>query len=218
MKDIFVVRFRNDGKGISKSFVPFPDNSPYYPVVKSSYAYEVYKDLSRFADSATAILTRAAESKGNMCTGQQHFKIHPAHVGLYQEQTWSRNSPSKRTLAGMKTETYSQVHQCEYMRLETEEHMDTLVRMLGPTSVMGNWVKRPKVGFPHQAHTRSVLNQGNCADNETDEGDTFKRHGDIARLYVCYGQPGFKFLKLIVHCLMQYVLEFCFLSVYGFVG
>jgi hypothetical protein len=28
MEDIFVVRFRNDGKGISKSFVPFPDDSP----------------------------------------------------------------------------------------------------------------------------------------------------------------------------------------------
>jgi hypothetical protein len=28
MEDISVVRFRNDGKSISKSFVPFPDDSP----------------------------------------------------------------------------------------------------------------------------------------------------------------------------------------------
>ena len=77
IEDIYVVCFRSDGKGISKSFVPFPDDSPYYPVVESSYALEVYKDLSRFADSAAAILTRAAESQGTLCTGRQHFDIHP---------------------------------------------------------------------------------------------------------------------------------------------
>jgi hypothetical protein len=96
-EDTFVVHFRNDGNGISKSFVPFPDNSPYYPVVKSSYPYEVYKDLSRFSDSAAAILTYAAESQGTLCTaGRQHFEIHPCtwDLGLYQEQTRSRNSPS----------------------------------------------------------------------------------------------------------------------------
>jgi hypothetical protein len=84
------------------------------------------------------------------------------------------------------------------MRLETEEHMDTLVRTLGPTSVMRNRVKHPKVGFTHQSGTRSVLNQVNSADNETDEGATFKcrttnrgfdicSDGDIARLYIFLG-------------------------------
>jgi hypothetical protein len=205
MEDIFVVCFRNDGKGISKSFVPFPDDSPYYPVIESSYAYEVYKDLSRFADSAAAILTRAAESQGTLCTGRQHFEIHPRTWAYLKNKLGVETHPvevtthRKRTLAGMKTATYSQVHQCEYMKLETEEHMDALVRTLGPTSVMGNRVKRPKIGFPHQAGTRSVLNQVNGADNETDEGATFKRcttdrgfdicsDGDIARLYVRYEQ------------------------------
>jgi hypothetical protein len=203
MEDIFVVRFRNDGKGISKSFVPFPDDSPYYPVVESSYAYEVYKDLSRFADSAAAILTRAAESQGTLCTGRQHFDIHPRTWAYIKHKLGVETHPvevtthRKRTLAGMKTATYSQVHKCEYIRLQTEEHMDALVRTLGPTSVMGNRVKRPKIGFPHQAGTRSVLNQVNGTNNETDEGANFKRRttdrgfdicsdGDIARLYVRY--------------------------------
>ena len=56
MEDIYVIRFRNDGKEISKSFVPFPDDSPKYPVIERSYAFEVYKDLSRFADLAASIL------------------------------------------------------------------------------------------------------------------------------------------------------------------
>jgi hypothetical protein len=36
--------------------------------------------------------------------------------------------------------------------------------------------------------------------------------------YLALRQPGFDFLKSIVHCLIQHVLEFCFLSVYGFFG
>ncbi len=204
MEDIYVVRFRSDGKGISKSFVPFPDDSPYYPVVESSYALEVYKDLSRFADSAASILTRAAESQGTLCTGRQHFDIHPRTWAYIKNKLGVETHPvevtthRKRTLAGLKTATYSQVHQCEYIRLETEAHMDALVRTLGPTSVMGNRVKRPKVGFPFQAGTRSVLNQvKGVSDDDIDEGAKFKRRttsrgfdicsdGEIARLYVRY--------------------------------
>jgi hypothetical protein len=203
MEDIFVVCFRNDGKVISKSFVPFPDGSPYYPTVKNSYAYEVYKDLLRFADSTVAILMHAAESQGILCTGRQHFDIHPHTWAYIKNKLGEETHPvevstnHKCTLAGMKTATYAQVHKCEYIWLETEEHMDALVRMLGLTSVMGNQVKHPKVGFPHQAGTCTVLKQVNGANNKTDEGSNFKcrttdrgfdicSDGDITRLYVCY--------------------------------
>jgi hypothetical protein len=35
MEDIYVVHFRNDGKGISKSFVPFHDDSSYVTMILS---------------------------------------------------------------------------------------------------------------------------------------------------------------------------------------
>jgi hypothetical protein len=48
-------------------------------------------------------------------------------------------------LAGMKTALYSQLHQCEYLHFfETDGDVDNLVKMLGPTSILGNRVKHPK--------------------------------------------------------------------------
>jgi hypothetical protein len=65
----------------------------------------------------------------------------------------------KRTLAGMKTATYSQLHKCEYLRFETDDDMDLLVKTLGPTSILGNRVKRPKIEKPFAAENLSILNQ-----------------------------------------------------------
>ena len=64
----------------------------------------------------------------------------------------------KHTLAGMKTATYSQLHKCEYLRFETDGDMDALVKMLGPTSIVGNRVKRPKLEKPFAAEHQSILN------------------------------------------------------------
>jgi hypothetical protein len=46
MEDLYVLRYRSDGKGIPKVFVAFPDDSPFYPLIENSYALEVYKDLA----------------------------------------------------------------------------------------------------------------------------------------------------------------------------
>jgi hypothetical protein len=76
MEDLYVLRYRSDDKEILKTFVPFPDDSPSYPVIEESYAYEVYKDLGRIADSAATILTRQAESQMMICTGRGQLTIH----------------------------------------------------------------------------------------------------------------------------------------------
>ena len=60
MEDLYVLRYRCDDKEIPKTFVPFPDDSPFYPLIEDSYALEVYKDLGRISDSAATILTRQA--------------------------------------------------------------------------------------------------------------------------------------------------------------
>jgi hypothetical protein len=199
MEDLYVLRYRSDSKRIPKVFVAFPDDSPFYPLIENSYALEVYKDLARIADAAALILTRAAESQSILCTGRQQLTIHP--------RTWAylKNKVNveahevdlttfrKRTLAGMKTASYSQLHKCEYLRFETDDDMDSLVKTLGPTSILGNRVKRPKIDRPYAADTRSVLNQvmGSEARDEwkrrtTNRGFDICSDGKIARLYVRY--------------------------------
>jgi hypothetical protein len=50
MEDLYVLRYRIDGKAIPQEFVAFPDDSPFYPLMENSYALEVYKDLAQIAD------------------------------------------------------------------------------------------------------------------------------------------------------------------------
>ena len=75
MEDLYVLRYRCDDKEIQKTFVPFPDDSPSYPLIEDSYALEVYKDLGRISDSAATILTRQAESQMMIYTGWGQFTI-----------------------------------------------------------------------------------------------------------------------------------------------
>jgi hypothetical protein len=199
MEDLYVLRYRSDGKAIPKTFVAFPDDSAFYPLMENSYALEVYKDLARIADAAASILTRAAESQSILCTGRQQLTIHP--------RTWAylKNKLNveahrvdlttfrKRTLAGMKTATYSQLHKCEYLRFETDGDMDSLVKTLGPTSILGNRVKRPKIEKPFAAEHRSILNQVMGSDERdewkrrtTNRGFDICSDGEIMRLYVRY--------------------------------
>jgi hypothetical protein len=65
----------------------------------------------------------------------------------------------KRTLSGMKTAGYSQLRKGEYLHLETEGDMGNLVKTLGPTSILGNRVKRPKLDILFAPGTRSIMNQ-----------------------------------------------------------
>jgi hypothetical protein len=199
MEDLFVLRYRSDDKEIIKTFVPFPDNLPSYPVIKDSYAFKVYKDLGRIAESAATILTRQTESQMMICTGRGQLTIHKRTWAYLKSKLNVEVHPvdlttfRKRTLSGMKTAGYSQLRKCEYLRLETEADMDNLVKTLGPTFVLGNRVKRPKLDIPFAPGTRSIMNQvvGNL------ERDNWKRRttncgfdicsdGDIARMYIRY--------------------------------
>jgi hypothetical protein len=67
------------------------------------------------------------------------------------------------------------------------------VKTLGPTSILGNRVKRPKLDIPFAPGNRSIMNQvvGNCErDNwkrrTTNRGFDICSDGDIARMYVRY--------------------------------
>jgi hypothetical protein len=153
--------------------------------------------LARIADVAALILTRAAELQSILCTGQQQLTIHPRtwaylknklDVEAHQVDVTTFR---KRTLAGMKTAWYLQLHKCEYLRFETDADMSNLVRMLGPTSILGNRVKRPKIDQPYAADTHSVLNQVMGSDKRdewkrwtTNCGFDICSDGEIARLYV----------------------------------
>jgi hypothetical protein len=71
--------------------------------------------------------------------------------------------------------------------------MDNLVKTLGPTSILGNQVKRPKLDIPFAPGTRSMMNQvvGNFERNNwkcrtTNRGFNICSDGNIARLYVRY--------------------------------
>jgi hypothetical protein len=126
MEDLFVLRYRSDDKEIHKSFVPFPDDLPSYPVIKDSYAFEVYKDLGRIADLAAMILTRQAESQMMICTGRGQLSIHK-HTWAYLKSKLNvevhpvdLTTFRKRTLSGIKTAGYySQLRKCKYLCLET---------------------------------------------------------------------------------------------------
>jgi hypothetical protein len=179
--------------------VPFPDNSPFYPVIKDSYAFEVYKDLGRIVDSVATILTRQAESQMIICTSRGQLTI-LKHTWAYlkcklnvEVHQVDLTTFWERTLSGMKTAGYSQLRKCEYPCLETEADMDNLVKTLGPTSVLGNRVKRPKLNIPFAPGTRSIMNQvvGNFKCNNwkhrtTNFGFDICSDGDIARMYVRY--------------------------------
>jgi hypothetical protein len=160
-----VLQYRIDGKAIPKEFVAFPDDSLFYPLMENSYALEVYKDLAQIADTAASILTRAAESQSILCTGRQQLTIHP-RTWVYLKNKLNVEAHRvdlttfrKRTLAGMKTAMYLQLRMCEYLRFEIDDDMDLLVERLGPTSILGNIIKCPKIEKPFAAENRSILNQ-----------------------------------------------------------
>ncbi len=199
MEDLYVLRYRCDDKEIPKTFVPFPDDSPFYPLIEDSYALEVYKDLGRISDSAATILTRQAESQMMICTGRGQVSIHKRTWAYLKSKLNVEAHPvdlttfRKRTLSGMKTAGYSQLRKCEYLRLETEADMDNLVKTLGPTSILGNRVKRPKLDIPFAPGTRSIMNQvvgnferDNWKRRTTNRGFDICSDGDIARMYVRY--------------------------------
>jgi hypothetical protein len=199
MEDVYALRYRCDDKDVLKSFVFFPDDSPSYPVIKDSYALEVYKDLGRIADSAATILTRQAESQMMICTGRGQLTIHKRTWAYLKSKLNVEAHPvdlttfRKRTLSGIETAGYSQLRKCEYLRLETEADMDNLVKTLGPTSILGNRVKRPKLDIPFAPGTRSIMNQvvgnferDNWKRRTTNRGFDICSDGDIARMYVRY--------------------------------
>ena len=198
----FFVRYTEDDQYIdADTFYCFPDLSPKYPLHERSFALEVFQELSRIADASATILTRAAESQGR--SGSAQVFVSPRTVQFLQRglglepYEYDIHTSHKRTLSGCKTFFFKRKRHCKYFRMETETQLENLMKLIGPTIVIGNRIKRMRPGTSFQPLAENDLVNAVVTDPSATPSVLFKRRttrrgvdictdGEVLKLYIRY--------------------------------
>jgi hypothetical protein len=192
-----VVRYRSDNQPLGETFFGFPDWSPEYPLIEASYSMVVFDGLSRIADKAGDLLTREAVSQGEFPSVRGEVAMDPrtiAYIKTFCKMDCSKrlnvSTRHKRTLAGVETQFFQRRRSCEYIRWDTDDQLACLTKLFGPTSFVGNRIRRPNGTY--KAKPGRTMNVLVCEELGADE---FKRRtrrrgfdimtdGEICRLFI----------------------------------
>ena len=172
-----VVRYRSDNQPLGESFFGFPDWSPEYPLIEPSYSMIVFDGLSRIADKAGDLLTREAVSQGEFPSVRGEVSTDPRTIAFIKSfckvdcsKILELSTRHKRTLAGVETEFFKRQRRCEYLRWDTDAQLESLTKLFGPMSIVGNHIRRPNGTY--KAKPGRTMNVVVCDDVAADE---FKR-------------------------------------------
>lgn len=183
-------------------FFPFPDNSPEYPFEQTSLSLSVFRDLQRICDAADRILNRAAESQGTWCSARSlPFTIQKTTMNHIKSRTGMSDSfrvkhrlSRKRTKSGLETQLFVMGEEWDLYRFETNDQLQKLLEVFGPTILMGNRARRPKVERPNTPVYGGFINvvAGTEDGGESVQQATFQRFTDKQGVDMAFNGSDFR--------------------------
>jgi hypothetical protein len=148
--NIFLLRFRENLEEYST--FPFADLSPQYSLCQDSYSMIIFRDLQAIGDLADKILNREGQLQGHFHRSIGETTIGPPTFHFLRSKIGPSFRRTKRQLfrcrtdSGLVTKAVAEKEKWTLFRFETSSQLDTLFSIFGPTIMVGNRTKRPRVG------------------------------------------------------------------------